>query len=86
MRLFTLAPGEIVPWHHHSQCSDQYFVLEGALTVETRNPESLHVVETGAGHQLWPGMPHQISNRAKADCRFVLVQGVGAFDWVKVEP
>jgi hypothetical protein len=44
------------------------------------------VVDTGAGHQLWPGTPHQISNRAKADCRFVLVQGVGTFDWVKVEP
>lgn len=84
-RLFTLAPGEIIPWHYHSQCTDHYFVLEGMLTVQTRNPETRCVIETGAGHRLQPGTAHQISNRSGRDCRFLLVQGVGAFDWVKVE-
>jgi quercetin dioxygenase-like cupin family protein len=86
VRLFTLAPGEVIPWHYHSQCGDHYFVLEGTLTVKTRNPVSQHVVQTGARHRLQAGVPHQISNPSKADCRFLLVQGVGSFDWVKVEP
>lgn len=30
VRLFTLAGGEIIPWHYHSHCTDYYFVLEGA--------------------------------------------------------
>jgi quercetin dioxygenase-like cupin family protein len=34
-RLFTLAPGETIPWHYHNAAADHYFVLEGALTVST---------------------------------------------------
>ena len=37
-RLFTLAPGETIPWHYHSAVTDWYFVLEGALSIETRAP------------------------------------------------
>jgi quercetin dioxygenase-like cupin family protein len=85
VRLFTLASGEIIPWHYHSQCSDHYFVLQGTLSVETRNPEAQHALEAGVSHRLQPGMPHQICNRSETDCRFLLVQGVGVFDWVKVE-
>ena len=85
VRLFTLAPGEIIPWHYHSQSSDHYFVLEGALTVRTRNPERLSVISIGVSHRLTPQTIHQISNQSEGDCRFLLVQGVGALDWVKVE-
>lgn len=85
VRLFTLAPGEIIPWHYHSQSSDHYFVLEGALTVRTRKPERLSVIKIGASHRLAPQAVHQISNQHDGDCRFLLVQGLGALDWVKVE-
>lgn len=85
VRSFTLASGEIIPWHYHSHSADHYFVLEGTLTVQTRNPERLNVIKTGASHQLAPRTAHQISNQSREDCRFLLIQGVGAFDWVKVE-
>lgn len=84
-RLFTLGQGEIIPWHYHSHCADHYFVLEGALTVQTRDPERLNVIATGGSYELAPKLAHQISNQSRADCRFLLVQGVGVFDWVKVE-
>lgn len=32
-RVFTLAPGEAIPWHFHSTVADTYFVLEGTLSV-----------------------------------------------------
>jgi|SRR5262245_43537885 mannose-6-phosphate isomerase-like protein (cupin superfamily) len=85
VRLFTLAPGEIIPWHYHSQCSDHYFVLEGTLTVRTRHPERQSIIKIGASHRLAPQTIHQISNQSEEDCRFLLVQGVGALDWVQVE-
>jgi quercetin dioxygenase-like cupin family protein len=84
-RLFTLAPGEIIPWHYHSQSTDHYFVLEGTLTVRTRNPEQFSVVKVGKSHRLTARTTHQISNQSERDCRFLLVQGVGALDWVKAE-
>ncbi len=85
VRLFTLGSGEIIPWHYHSQCSDHYFVLEGVLTVETRHPPSQSVVQAGAGYRLQAGLAHRISNLCRTDCRFILVQGVGRFDWIKAE-
>ncbi len=32
----TLAPDQTIPWHYHSEITDHYFVLTGALTIETR--------------------------------------------------
>ncbi len=86
VRLCTLAPEDVIPWHYHSQCTDHYFVLQGTLTVETGLPKKLSTIGIGADHQLAAGTPHQISNRSRSDCRFLLVQGVGTFDWLKVEP
>jgi quercetin dioxygenase-like cupin family protein len=37
-RIFTLAPGEVIPWHRHNESTDHYFVLHGTLTINTRNP------------------------------------------------
>ena len=28
-RIFTLAPGDTIPWHYHQHCADHFFVLEG---------------------------------------------------------
>ena len=39
-RIFTLAPGEIIPWHSHSEITDYFFVLSGRLIVETRAPDA----------------------------------------------
>jgi len=35
VRVFTLAQGNVIPWHYHRESTDHYFVLQGALTIET---------------------------------------------------
>ena len=37
-RIFTLAPGDTIPWHYHQHCADHFFVLEGVLSISTREP------------------------------------------------
>jgi len=37
-RLYTLAPGDVIPWHYHTAVTDWYFCLVGILRVETRAP------------------------------------------------
>src|SRR5271167_1881130 len=76
-RLFTLAPGETIPWHFHSTVTDWYFVLEGTLSIETRAPSDRRLLPVGASHQIPPKTAHLISNRSAADTRFLLLQGVG---------
>jgi quercetin dioxygenase-like cupin family protein len=84
-RLFTLAPGETIPWHFHSAVTDWYFVLEGTLSIETRAPPDRRLLPTGASHQIPPKTAHLISNPSAADTRFLLLQGVGAYDFLRVE-
>jgi quercetin dioxygenase-like cupin family protein len=83
-RLFTLAPGEEIPWHFHSAVTDWYFVLEGALAIETRAPADSRILTTGGRYQIPPKTAHLIANRSDADTRFVLVQGVGDYDFLRV--
>ncbi|HML08892.1 MAG TPA: cupin domain-containing protein [Xanthobacteraceae bacterium] len=80
-RVFTLAPGEVIPWHSHSEVADHFFILGGELTVETRAPDDHLTLGIGERYQIKAGVAHQTSNRGAADCRFLLIQGVGRYDF-----
>jgi len=82
-RIMTLASADVIPWHHHSEGADHYFVLRGALAIETRAPDDRRVLNIGDRHRIAPGIPHRISNAGLGDCEFLLIQGVGKRDWIK---
>ena len=82
-RLFTLAPGEVIPWHSHSEIADHFFVLGGELTVETRAPDDYRTLGIAERCQIKAGHAHQTSNRGTRDCRFLIVQGVGRYDFLR---
>jgi mannose-6-phosphate isomerase-like protein (cupin superfamily) len=81
-RVYTLAPGEVIPWHSHSEIADHFFVLDGELTVETRAPDDHRTLSIGQRYQINARHAHQTSNRGTRDCRFLLVQGVGRYDFL----
>ncbi|MGH7048027.1 MAG: cupin domain-containing protein [Stellaceae bacterium] len=83
-RVFTLAPGEEIPWHFHSATTDWFFVLEGTLSIETRAPADRQTLRIGARYQIPPKTAHLVANHSAADTRFLLVQGVGAKDFLRV--
>jgi quercetin dioxygenase-like cupin family protein len=85
VRLFTLAYRNLVPWHYHSANTDHYFVLRGRLDIETRSPDERRVLKAGERYQVPPQIPHRISNSSISDCQFLLVQGVGKYDWHSAE-
>jgi quercetin dioxygenase-like cupin family protein len=85
VRLFTLAHGDLIPWHNHSESTDQYFVLEGVLTIETRDPDDRRVLTVGQRYKILPGTAHCVSNESPPDCQFLLVQGVGKYDLHKAD-
>jgi mannose-6-phosphate isomerase-like protein (cupin superfamily) len=82
-RIFTLAPNDAIPWHHHSESTDHYFVLRGTLTINTRDPDDERMLEIGGRYKITPGTAHLISNRGTTDCQFLLLQGVGKYDFLK---
>jgi mannose-6-phosphate isomerase-like protein (cupin superfamily) len=85
-RIFTLAPGDVIPWHYHTETTDHYFVLSGNLTIDRRTPEHRRTLAVGERYQIAAANPHMVSNRGPTDCQFLLLQGVGRYDWKSAEP
>ena len=84
VKRFTLAQGQEIPWHYHSRVSDTFFCLEGALVVETRAPRCLHRLLTGESCAVPPMTAHRVSGLDGARVRFLIVQGVGEYDYQPV--
>lgn len=92
--LMTLAPGEATPWHHHSEITDTTFALTGAVRVEIQAGADS---AAGAGQierrELFPGAPccikpgtvHRVVNAGGDPCSFLLVQGLGKYDFLKAD-
>ena len=80
----TLAPDEVIPWHFHSNIIDTFFCIEGAVQIETRAPRNTHGLTPGEQCAVPPKTAHIVSNTSDQRCRFVLVQGVGAYDFIPV--
>lgn len=80
-RIFTLAAGEEIPWHFHSTVADWYVCLEGSVQVQTRAPRRVDVLAPGGMAKVEPKTAHHVANAGKDRCRFLLLQGVGAYDY-----
>jgi quercetin dioxygenase-like cupin family protein len=85
VREYVLDPGEAIPWHRHSEVSDYYYGLEGTVVIETRGPAARHEVGAGQSATIAPPTIHHVSNPSARRCRFLLVQGVGKYDFVKAD-
>jgi len=42
VQVLSLAAGQGVPWHYHSEISDSFVCLEGSMVVETRAPRHVY--------------------------------------------
>jgi quercetin dioxygenase-like cupin family protein len=83
VREYILGPGESIPWHHHTQVTDHYYGLEGKVLIETRAPLARRELSPGESTAVTPPTAHHTSNPYADPCRFLLIQGVGKYDFVK---
>ena len=83
--ILTLAEGDEVPWHYHTAVADTFVCLEGPMTVQTKGDAGTHVLQSGDSCSVPPNTPHRVTGLDGGRCRFVLVQGVGRYDFVPVE-
>jgi quercetin dioxygenase-like cupin family protein len=80
--ILTLGAGQSVPWHYHTEITDSFVCLEGELVVETRAPRATHVLAPGQRCAVGPRTAHHVHGRDGAACRFLIIQGVGVYDYV----
>ena len=86
VQVLTLAAGQSVPWHHHTQIADTFFCLEGPMVVETREPDGVQVLQPGDRFTAAVGQPHYVHGLDDGFCKFVIVQGVGVYDYIPESP
>ena len=82
--VLTLAAGQYVPWHYHSDTTDSFVCLEGPMVVETRAPRHEYVLETGQRCAVPAKTAHYVHGKEMGPCKFLIVQGVGVYDFLPV--
>ncbi len=84
VRVLTLAEGECVPWHYHSEITDSFVCLEGPMVVETRAPRAEYVLEPGGRCEVPPKVAHTVRGLNDGPFKFLIIQGVGVYDNIAV--
>ena len=82
VQVLSLAAGEAIPWHYHSEITDQMVCLEGPMVVETRAPRNSYELEPGGRCAVPPKTAHYVHGEQDGPCKFLIVQGVGVYDFV----
>ncbi len=85
VRQLSLTAGQFVPWHYHSEITDTFFCMKGPMWVKTRDPDEVYVLEPGETVKIPPGRAHYAAGVENKACQFMIVQGVGTYDYVPVE-
>ncbi len=80
---YVLQPGGIHSWHHHSEIADRFYCLEGVIEVTLRDPPQTQRLRPGETFMIPPGVVHRAGNGAEGVSRYLLVQGIGRYDFVK---
>jgi len=84
---FTLLEGEEVPWHSHTEIFDVFYCLQGQLRIDrldisTGEQQSSLELKVGDSAKVDVGTAHRPFNPGPGVCRFVIVQGVGTYDYL----
>jgi quercetin dioxygenase-like cupin family protein len=60
VQVLSLAAGQCVPWHYHSEISDSFVSLAGPMVVETRAPRHVYRLVPGERCAIPPKTAHYV--------------------------
>ena len=56
--ILTLAAGQCVPWHYHSEVTDTFFCMEGPMVVQTQGGRKKAELAAGESYEV----PHRTAH------------------------
>ncbi len=71
-----------VPWHCHNNIQDTFYVLEGKIRIFLRDPKEEVRLGPGETFSVRPKRPHLVVNGGDASATFLVLQGIGEYDFV----
>jgi quercetin dioxygenase-like cupin family protein len=85
VRIMALEGGQATAWHYHTEVTDRIFCLVGPVAVEYRNPDERIELVNGEYSDVSVERVHRVINLTMQDARYLLVQGVGSYDFNAVD-
>jgi mannose-6-phosphate isomerase-like protein (cupin superfamily) len=77
-----ISPKQKVPWHYHSNVQDTFYVLEGTLRIFLQEPKEEVRLSPGQTYSVPPRRAHLVTNGGQASATFLVLQGIGEYDFV----
>jgi len=77
-----ISPAQQVPWHYHSNVQDTFYVIEGSLRLFLRDPKEQVRLGPGDTYTVAPRRPHLVTNGGDGSATFLVLQGIGEYDFV----
>ena len=77
-----LSATQTVPWHTHTNVSDTFYVLEGQMRLFLQEPKEEVRLGPGQSYVAVAGRPHLVTNAGTTSLTFLVLQGIGEYDYV----
>jgi len=77
-----LSPTQTVPWHFHTNIADTFYVLEGEMRLFLQKPKEEVRLKPGETYTAVAKRPHLVTNAGKTSLTFLVLQGMGDYDYV----
>jgi mannose-6-phosphate isomerase-like protein (cupin superfamily) len=77
-----ISPTQKVPWHFHNNVSDTFYVLAGSIRIFLQHPKDKVDLAPGQSFAVPPKRPHLVTNAGETSAVFLVLQGVGDYDFV----
>ena len=77
-----ISPAQKVPWHFHNHIDDTFYVVEGSIRLFLQNPDEDLRLAPGDSYCVKAGRPHLVTNGGNSSATFLVLQGVGEYDYV----
>lgn len=77
-----ISPTQKVPWHYHNNVQDTFYVIEGSIRVFLREPKEEVRLGPGETYSVPPRRPHLVVNGGDRSATFLILQGIGEYDYV----
>jgi quercetin dioxygenase-like cupin family protein len=77
-----ISPTQKVPWHYHSNIHDTFYVVEGTIRIFLQQPKEEVRLARGETYSVPPKRPHLVVNAGDRSATFLVLQGIGEYDFV----
>jgi quercetin dioxygenase-like cupin family protein len=77
-----ISPTQTVPWHFHNNIDDTFYVVAGKIRLFLGEPHENVRLAPGDSYRVKAGRPHLVTNDGDTSATFVILQGIGEYDYV----